>query len=165
MSDLTGDLPCVSVGSGPPLVVFPGLARAPVTSAASFRLLAHATKREVFVVDRPRGLARGGTMADLAAAHARALEARFHHAVDLLGASTGGAIALQTAVDHPSRIRRLVVVASAAWLGERGRAALRDYGDATANGRSGARILASMLAPRWREWMMVPLLRLAERRE
>jgi len=104
-------------------------------------------------------------MSDLAATHARALEGRFHDPIDLFGASTGGAIALQMAVDHPSRIRRLVVAASASWLGERGRAALRAYGEAVADGRSGAGILAAMLAPRWREWMLTPLLRLAEWRE
>ena len=165
MSDLPGGLPCVSVGSGPPLVVFPGMSRAPVERASNFAPLAHATKRTVFVVDRPRGLERGTTMADLAAMHASALHARFPDPVDILGGSTGGTIALQLAVDHPSRVRRLVIAASAAWLGEHGRAALRAYGDAIAAGRSGARILAPMLAPRWREWLMRPLLRLAERRE
>jgi pimeloyl-ACP methyl ester carboxylesterase len=165
MTELPGGLPCFSVGTGPPLVVFPGLSRAPVTSAAAFRALAYATKREVFVVDRPRGLERGGTMASLAAAHARALDTRFHEPIDLFGASTGGAVALQLAVDYPSRVRRLVLVVSAAWLGERGRAALRAYGDAIAAGQSGARILAPMLAPRWRQWIMLPMLRLAERGE
>jgi pimeloyl-ACP methyl ester carboxylesterase len=165
MSDLPGGLPCVSVGSGPPLVVFPGLSRAPVEGAAAFRALAHATGRMIVVVDRPRSLARGVTMADLAASHAHALQARFADPIDLLGGSTGGAIALQLAVDHPSRVRRLVITTAAAWLGERGRAALRAYGEAIAAGKSGAGILASMLAPRWREWTVRPLLRLAERRE
>jgi pimeloyl-ACP methyl ester carboxylesterase len=141
------------------------MSRAPVQSASAFRALAYATNRTVFVVDRPRSFERGGTMADLAAIHARALGARFPDPIDLFGGSTGGAIALQLAVDHPSRIRRLVVAASAAWLGERGRAALRAYGDAIASGRSGARILAPMLAPRSREWLMRAMLRVAERRE
>ncbi len=165
MSDLPGGLPCVAVGTGPPLIVFPGMSRAPVERATGFGPLAHATKRTVFVVDRPRGLERGVTMEELAAMHARALEARFPDPVDILGGSTGGTIALQLAVDHPSRIRRLVVAISAAWLGEQGRAALRAYGDAIAGGRSGAGILAPMLAPPWREWLMRPVLRLGERRE
>jgi pimeloyl-ACP methyl ester carboxylesterase len=162
VSDLPGGFPCLSVGSGPPLVVFPGLARVPISSPLPYRGLAHATRRQVIVVDRPRTLARGVTMSELAAAHARGLETRFSEPIDLLGISTGGTIALQMAVDHPTLIRRLVVAASASWLGDRGRTALRAYGDAIANRRSGAHILASMLAPRWRAWLMVPMLRLSE---
>jgi pimeloyl-ACP methyl ester carboxylesterase len=141
------------------------MSRAPVTSAAAFRALAYATKREVFVVDRPRGFERGATMAELAAMHARALAARFPDSVDVFGGSTGGTIALQLAVDQPSQVRRLVIAVSAAWLGEPGRAALRAYGDAIAAGRSGASILAARLAPAWCEWLMRPLLWIGERRE
>src|SRR5262249_19257068 len=68
-SDLPGGFPCLSVGSGSPLVVFPGLARAPISSTLPYRGLAHATGRRVFVVDRPRTLDRGVTMSELAAAH------------------------------------------------------------------------------------------------
>jgi pimeloyl-ACP methyl ester carboxylesterase len=103
-------------------------------------------------------------MADLAAAHAGALQAHFGAPVDLLGISTGGAIALQVAVDHPYVVRRLIVVAAASWLGESGRAKLRLYGERIAAGRSGASVLASVLASPRFHWLATAGLWLAERR-
>jgi pimeloyl-ACP methyl ester carboxylesterase len=160
--ELAGGLPIVRCGAGEPLVVLPGLSRTPERSSLAWRGLAHATRREVFVVNRPRGLARGTNMVELAAAHARALASRFDRPVDLLGISTGGAIALQLGVDHPVIVRRMVVAAAASWLGDEGRAKLRAYGDRVAAGRSGAAILASVLASaRW-QWSATAALWLAE---
>jgi pimeloyl-ACP methyl ester carboxylesterase len=152
------DSPVIVIGDGPPLAAFPGLARGPVKSRLSYLGLAQATKRRVYVINRPLGLPRGLTMPDLAARHARILAERFAEPVDLIGASTGGAIALQLAVDHPTLVNRLVIVAAASWLGTEGRQKLRRYGDEVANGRSGAKVLASVLAsPTW-SWLMTPML-------
>ena len=93
-------------------------------------------------------------MAALAAAHAQSLRAHFGEPVDVLGISTGGAIALQLVADHPTVVARLIVVAAASWLGEVGRAKLRQYGDEVAKGRSGARVLASVLATPALEWLL-----------
>jgi pimeloyl-ACP methyl ester carboxylesterase len=153
-SELSGGLSYFTVGDGEPLVVFPGLAREPKHDAFSYRALAHATGRRIYVVNRPRGLRRGLTMPALAAAHARALEAYFGRAVDVFGVSTGGAIALQLAVDAPAVTRRLIVVAAASWLGEAGRQKLRKYGERVANGHSGAAVLASVLAPPLLRWIV-----------
>ena len=94
------------------------------------------------------------TMAELAAAHATALQAHFPQPVDLLGISTGGAIALQLAVDQPAVLRRLVVAAAASWLGQTGREKLSRYGALIAQGKSGAPVLASVLAPPATRWPM-----------
>ena len=92
-------------------------------------------------------------MAALAAAHAAALGELFGgQPIDLLGVSTGGTVALQLAVDHATRIRRLVVATAASWLGAEGRDKLRRYGALVAAGRSGASVLASVLAPRSIQW-------------
>jgi hypothetical protein len=99
--ELEGGLPIVRTGAGEPLVVLPGLSRTPERSALAWRGLTHVTRREVFVVNRPRGLARGTTMAELAAVHARALASRFGRPVDLLGISTG-ARSLQLASTTPT---------------------------------------------------------------
>lgn len=156
--DLSADSSCVVVGDGPPLVVFPGLASRPVTSRLSYLGLARVTKRRVYVINRPTGLPRGITMPELAARHAQILSLLFTEPVNLLGASTGGAIALQLAVDHPQLVNRLIVAAAASWLGDEGRQKLRRLGDEVASGRSGAKVLASVLAPPPRSWLMAPLL-------
>jgi pimeloyl-ACP methyl ester carboxylesterase len=68
-----------------------------------------------------------------------------------MGISTGGAIALQLAVDHPQTVRRLVVACAASSLGDSGRRRLAQYGGLIGQGKSGARVLASVLArPLWR---------------
>lgn len=151
--ELPGRIAYAAVGDGPPLVVFPGMSRAPIDppgaerAAAPYRALAQAAGRTVHVLHRPRGMRRGTTMAEIAHASADALHALFAAPVDVLGISTGGAVALQLAVDHPSAVRRLVVAAAASWLGERGRRRLRAYGERVERGGTGAWELASVLAP------------------
>jgi pimeloyl-ACP methyl ester carboxylesterase len=50
--------------------------------------------------------------AELAAEHARAIEALDAGPVDVIGVSTGGSIAQQLAADHPDLVRRLVLIAT-----------------------------------------------------
>lgn len=156
--DAQADSSCLVVGDGPPLVVFPGLARSPSKNRLSYLGLASATKRRIYVINRPTGLPRGLTMPELAARHAQILSKLFTEPVDLMGASTGGAIALQLAVDHPALVNRLIVVAAASWLGDAGRQKLRNFADAVSSGRSGAKILASVLFPLPWSWLAAPLM-------
>ena len=155
----------VEIGHGPPLILFPGMARKPVTSGLAYAGLARISNRRIHVVNRPRGLPRGLTMSDLAAQHAQFLSERFAGSIDLLGISTGGALALQLAVDHPDLVNRLIVVAAASWLGDEGRKKLRAFGDEIGHGRSGAKVLASVLASRTWAWAAVPMLWLAHQLE
>jgi pimeloyl-ACP methyl ester carboxylesterase len=171
--ELPGRMSFVAVGDGPPLVVFPGLSRVSAGSSSEaqmqegrhYRALARVTGRTVYVFHRPAGIAAGTTMAELAATHAAALEAHFGAPVDVMGASTGGAIALQLAVDHPAVPRKLVVAAAASWLGDAGRRRLRLYSDRIAQGKSGAAVLASVLAGPLMRWPATALIWLMERRE
>lgn len=164
-TDPATHFPGVVVGQGPPLVLFPGMSRKPETRQLPYVALARITNRRVFVMSRPARFPRGLTMRELAASHAEVLAEHFADPIDLIGISTGGAIALQFAVDHPGRINRLIIAAAASWLGEEGRDKLRRYGDEIAAGRTGARILASVLAPPGGEWFMAPMLWLAHQFE
>jgi pimeloyl-ACP methyl ester carboxylesterase len=154
--ELPGKILCLAVGEGPPLVVFPGLARDSDNEGlriqnrqrATYRRLASVTLRTVYLMHRPRQMVPGTTMAEIAAAQATAIRSCFTEPVDVLGISTGGAIALQLAVDHPSLVRKLVVAGAASWLGESGRQRLRKYGALISQGKSGACVLASVLAPK-----------------
>jgi pimeloyl-ACP methyl ester carboxylesterase len=147
-NDLPGGLPYAVAGSGPPLVVLPGLSRhIEIRNARAYWPLASVARRTVYVVGRPRALNRGITMSDLAARHAIALREYFGGPVDVMGVSTGGAIALQLALDHPHAVNRLMVVAAASWLGQAGRIKLREYAKRIEQGKSGAGLLASVLAP------------------
>ena len=165
-------LPFVSVGQGPSLVLLPGLSRRPLepsaqgelSAARAYGLLAKKTARRVIALGRPHGLSRGTTMPALASAHAAAIGELFGaDPVDVIGISTGGTVALQLAVDHPTRVRRLIVVTSASWLGAEGREKLRRYGERVAAGHSGARVLASVLVPRAVQWPFALILWIGHR--
>ncbi|HEX3712359.1 MAG TPA: alpha/beta fold hydrolase [Trebonia sp.] len=95
-------------------------------------------------VDPPPGM----TIADLADWHATAFRARFGEPVDLIGASGGGVVALQLALDHPQAARRLVLCVAASRIGERARRDLPRMMELEAEGRSSARIGSSLNRPR-----------------
>lgn len=114
---------CLVGGTGPRLVVFAGLAPdagvapGPMRRTHELSLSPWARDREVFYLNRRPGLPRGMSMAALAAEHAQALREAFAEPVDLLGMSTGGSIAQQLAAEHPTVVRRLVLVSTACRLG------------------------------------------------
>jgi len=60
-----------------------------------------------------------GTMADLAADVVAVLDARGLDRAHIVGLSLGGMVALHLAVDHPGRVRSLVVLCTSARLGPR----------------------------------------------
>ena len=73
-------------------------------------------------------------MTDLANDYAEALEDEFRSAVDVLGISTGGSIALQLAADRPGLVRKLVVAGPAYRLSEHGRRFQRRMSQLAATG-------------------------------
>ena len=129
---LTGGSPYLAVGEGPPLVVVQELtATHEVPSGIERRLtLSHvaplSSAFRVFVVNRKHGLTPGESMADIAGHLATGIEAEFGGPVLLTGASTGGSVALQLAVDRPDLVQALVMVASAYRLGPLGQQVTRD---------------------------------------
>jgi pimeloyl-ACP methyl ester carboxylesterase len=120
-------LPYLRLGEGLPLVMASGLSpehanptglwrRMYVSQAAPFA--GHFT---VYIVNRRVGLAPRSTMADIAGDYARAIEDDIGEPVMLHGASTGGSVALQLAIDHPQLVRRLVLAPAACRLSPRAR--------------------------------------------
>ncbi|MDF2091869.1 alpha/beta hydrolase [Knoellia sp. 3-2P3] len=144
----------LSLGAGQPLLLLPGLTpdHEPPTGAdrwfqlRSMRRLAPA--RQVWWVNRRRGLAEGTTMADLAEDYATMLREWQASPIDVVGVSTGGSVALQLAADHPQVVRRLVLVASGCRLGPQGHAGQRRAIEALERGdrRAAAAILMELAA-------------------
>ena len=111
-----GALPALAAGEGRPLLYLGGLL--PVAGvdsslarrSAEFSARPFTDMRRVIYVNRRRGLAKGTTIAEIAAKHAAAMHALNCGPVDVLGVSTGGSIAQQLAANHPETVRLLVLV-------------------------------------------------------
>jgi pimeloyl-ACP methyl ester carboxylesterase len=148
---LKGGLPCLSLGDGPPLVVFPGLGMTNANPTGfqrwgEVRLLAPLARAfTVYRIGRRVGLKTGTTMTDLANDYAEALEDEFGGPADVLGSSTGGSISLQLAVDRPGLVRKLVVAGAAYRLSEHGREFQRRVAELAAAGDR--RKMSQMQAP------------------
>ncbi len=125
-SELHGGLPCLVVGSGPPLIVLTGLSpeNRPPSGAertGQLRSVRMLTDRfTVHLVNRRPGLEPGTTMHDLANDVAAAIR-ELEWPLPVVGVSTGGSIALQLAMDHPGIVSRLVLWSAACRLGPDGR--------------------------------------------
>ncbi|MGH7687124.1 MAG: alpha/beta fold hydrolase [Candidatus Dormibacteria bacterium] len=108
-------LAVVAGGEGPPLLLIPGLG----ASRHVFDPFAPALRRQHHVITfDPRGIGdseRGSlpvAMATLAADAAAVIAGTAGGAVDVLGASMGGVVAQQLAVDHPEVVRHLILAAT-----------------------------------------------------
>ena len=121
----SGGLPYLVVGSGEPLVYMcgstpnhrnprPGLERA--LTLRTINPLARAGF-EVYFTNRWPGMAVDITFAEVAERHAEAIHDHFGQPVDVLGASTGGSLALQLIADRPDAVRKAVVACAAYTLG------------------------------------------------
>lgn len=120
-------LPFAAAGSGPPVVVLPGISGDPADAGGRGRrtnlravraLTAHFT---VYVINVKPRLAAGSTLHDVANQYADALGSEFDRPVPVVGISTGGSIAQCFAVAHPGQVERLVLLASACRLSPFGR--------------------------------------------
>ncbi len=111
------------------LVVFQGLLleNAPLRGlSARFMLSAYAGlagECTVYVVNRRPHLPKRASIKDLADDYAVTMRQEFGGPVDVIGTSTGGAIAQEFAADHPDLVGSLILHASACKLGADARAA------------------------------------------
>ncbi len=166
-------MPYLAFGAGPPLLVLRGFMTVhanPVGLQRRFeiRLLAPFARHfRVYAIGRAPGMSPDASMADIARQHAEAIRAEFGTAVDVLGISSGGSVALQLAADHPDVVRRLIVVSAGYRVGSAAREAQLRYVEATAAGRRGAHYLAPfkvesavgarLVAPLM--WLLDPIMR------
>lgn len=133
-------LPCLTLGSGPPVVVLVGLTsehRVPtgMEQRNDLRMVAPLAERfTVHMLNRRPGLPPGTRMQDLADHVAVAINDELDGRVPVVGISTGASIALQLAVDHPRLVERLVVWSGACRLGEDGKRRQRALIDRTRDG-------------------------------
>lgn len=154
---LAGDLPCLRLGQGPPLVMALGGAaqhahpagverRISVSTAARFA--GHFT---VYVTSRKAGLAAGATMADITSDYAKAIMDDIGEPVAFYGTSAGGAVALQLAIGFPHLVRRLALVAAACRLSPTGRQLLAEIAHLveTGHSRRASALVGKALAPRF----------------
>jgi pimeloyl-ACP methyl ester carboxylesterase len=129
-------LPYFSIGDGSRnLVIFGGLDfdHKPPSGmmlrmvTAYFKRLADSYK--VYVVSRKPNLPTGYSMRDMSEDYATMIEDELGGPVDLMGLSTGGAIAQYFAVDHPDLVRRLVLAMTGYCLTEEGKDLQRQVAD------------------------------------
>jgi pimeloyl-ACP methyl ester carboxylesterase len=73
-----------------------------------------------YIVNRKPGLPDGYTMKDMSDDYAIMINQEFGEPVDVIGVSTGGAIAQHFAADHPDLLRKLVIHSSAYVLSDSG---------------------------------------------
>lgn len=134
-----GNLPLLYLGG---LLPTAGVDTALARRSAEFSARPLADMRRVVYTNRRHGLPKGMSFAELAAEHQQAIGALAAGPVDVVGVSTGGSIAQQLAADHPSAVRRLVLIATGCRLSVKAR---RLQSRVAAQARAGkpARALAS----------------------
>jgi len=75
----------------------------------------------IYIVSRRPGLPPGYSLSDMADDYAVMIKDELGGAVDIIGVSTGGAIAQHFAIDHPDSVRRLVLAMTGFRLTEQGK--------------------------------------------
>ncbi|GAB2514389.1 alpha/beta fold hydrolase [Nocardia heshunensis] len=140
---LAHGLPYLAFGSGQPLLFLRWFTPDHANPTGWLRrseietLAPLARRFRVYAVGRAPGMPMGTTMAEIATQHAEAIRAEFGTAVDVLGVSSGGSVALQLAADHPDVVRTLTVASSGDTLSAPARRAQMNYANAVAAGRRG----------------------------
>jgi pimeloyl-ACP methyl ester carboxylesterase len=121
----------------------------------------------VYFVPRKPGLPEGCTVGDMADDYAEMIEQEFGGPVDVIGTSTGGAICLPFAADHPELVRKLVVHSAAHKLGPHGKdlqLRTRAHVQAGEWRRAGAVMMEWVIRPSWYSraviWASSPLMAL-----
>jgi len=83
----------------------------------------------IYFVSRRPGLPRGYSLKDMSDDYAVMIKNELGGAADIIGVSTGGAIAQYFAIDHPDLVRRLVLVMTGCRQTEQGKELLRKVAD------------------------------------
>ncbi|MFC5973336.1 alpha/beta fold hydrolase [Halomarina salina] len=129
-AEASGETPLVLVtGLNDPLLrVTDALWFSGVVATYGVRLRRRGYPGPVYLTSRPVGRPADDTTRDMGHDLAAFLDG-FDRPADLLGVSMGGFVANHCAVDHPDRVRRLVLGLAAARLSDHGRARIREWRD------------------------------------
>ena len=117
-----GTVDIAAFGTGTtPLVILPGLTLRDVRGAGVGLALMYrmfARDYRVYVMDKPSEIVEGTTIADLADAAARTMDALGIADACVFGVSLGGMIAQELAIRYPHRVRKLVLGVTASRTNE-----------------------------------------------
>lgn len=112
------ELDCLIFGRGKkPLVILPGLSTRNVRPAGlmlSFMYHSFTRGFTVYIMDKPRHIPEGCTVADLADSCAAAMKELGIERAHVLGVSLGGMMAQELAISHPELVASLVLAVTAA---------------------------------------------------
>jgi pimeloyl-ACP methyl ester carboxylesterase len=167
-------LPYACFGNGPRnLVVFDGLNfRHKPPSGATLRMTygyleGLASSYRVYIVGRRPGLPPGYSLRDMSDDYAVMIKNELGGRVDIIGVSTGGAIAQYFAIDYPDLVGRLVLAMTGSHLTEDSRELQRKVAGLARKGKRraayallGTAIIRKGVAKhifKWFMWLLAPL--------
>ncbi len=120
-------LPYVRISGGKQnLVIFEGLSfnHRPLSGFSLLGVILNyrsfAKQFTIYYLSRKPGMPKGYSIADMAKDYAVMIRDEIGEPVDLVGISTGGAMALQLTLDYPEMVRRLVLAMTGYCLSEEG---------------------------------------------
>lgn len=167
-------LPYTCIGNGERnLVIFGGLDfRHKPPSGIMLRmstgyLRGLANSYKIYIVNRKPGLPPGYSMSDMADDYAVMIKNELGGVADIIGVSTGGAIAQHFAIDHPDLVRRLVLAMTGFRLTEEGKELSMKVADLARKGKRraasslmGTAIMRKGIAKhvfKWFMWLLGPI--------
>jgi pimeloyl-ACP methyl ester carboxylesterase len=123
---------------------------------------------KIYIVNRKPGLPPGYSMSDMADDYAVMIKNELGGVADIIGVSTGGAIAQHFAIDHPDLVRRLVLAMTGFRLTEEGKELQMKVADLarkskrrSASALLGTAIIRKGIAKhvfKWFMWLLGPLM-------
>ncbi len=168
-------LPYACIGSGASnLVVFGGLEFQHKPPSAIMLRMSTGYLRgledsyKIYIVSRKPDLPPGYSLSDMSDDYAVMIKNELGGLADIIGVSTGGAIAQHFAIDHPDLVRRLVLAMTGFRLTEEGKELQRKVADLArkrkrhaASALLGTAIIRKGIAKhvfKWFMWLMGPLM-------
>jgi len=123
---------------------------------------------KIYIVNRKHGLPLGYSLSDMANDYAVMIKNELGGAADIIGVSTGGAIAQHFAIDHPDLVRRLVLAMTGFRLTEEAKELQMKVADLALKGkrRAASALLGTAVIRRgiakhvfkWFMWLLGPLM-------